>query len=133
MDQKSGEQIPKFEIPPVVEGHEVQQEKARELQTDVDTVKKSKAKLPSVSPPITISPLAQNNTPTKAIITQDDSTDDTGMAASDVDLIEKHWIDRAKAIVEQTVEDPYRQQKEMTKEKADYIKKRFNKTIPTKD
>jgi hypothetical protein len=56
-----------------------------------------------------------------------------GLPAQDTDLIEKQWVDRAKAIVAQTQDDPYRQNNEMSKMKADYIKKRFNKTIPMED
>lgn len=49
--------------------------------------------------------------------------------AADVDLIEQEWVSRAKRIVEQTREDPHMQNKEMSKFKADYIKKRYNKDI----
>jgi hypothetical protein len=56
-----------------------------------------------------------------------------GLAAQDADLIEKEWVVRAKSIVAQTQDDPYKQKNEMSKIKADYIKKRFNKTIPVED
>lgn len=49
--------------------------------------------------------------------------------AGDVDVIEKAWIDKAKHIVDQTSSDPFEQQKMISKVKADYIKKRFNKDI----
>ncbi len=49
--------------------------------------------------------------------------------ADDADLIEKEWIVKAKQIVEQTAKDPYRQNKEMSKVKADYLKKRYNKDL----
>ncbi len=49
--------------------------------------------------------------------------------AEDVDLIEKEWVDKAKAIVNHTKDDPYNQNKEINKMKADYIKKRYNKDI----
>lgn len=49
--------------------------------------------------------------------------------ADDTDLIEKEWVDRAKHIVEQTKHDPYQQNKEITKAKADYLRKRYNKDI----
>lgn len=49
--------------------------------------------------------------------------------AGDVDIIEKAWIDKAKHIVDQTSSDPFEQQKMISKVKADYIKKRFNKDI----
>ena len=49
--------------------------------------------------------------------------------ADDVDLIEKEWVDRAKAIVAQTRNDPYVQNREMNKVKADYMMKRYHKEI----
>lgn len=52
-----------------------------------------------------------------------------GLAAEDADLIEKEWVARAKEIVAHTHGDPYSQNKEMSKIKADYIKKRYNKDI----
>lgn len=53
----------------------------------------------------------------------------TGGIADDVDLIEKEWVDRAKAIVEATQDDPRKQKSEISRVKAEYIQKRFNKTI----
>lgn len=49
--------------------------------------------------------------------------------AADSDLIEKEWVMKAKQIVEHTAEDPYKQQEELSKIKADYMKKRYNKDI----
>lgn len=49
--------------------------------------------------------------------------------ADDVDLIEKEWVIKAKHIVAQTAHDPYLQNKEMSKVKADYLKKRYNKDL----
>jgi hypothetical protein len=50
-------------------------------------------------------------------------------ASDDSDLIEKEWVNKAKEIVEKTRDDPYKQSEELTVVKADYIKKRYNKTI----
>lgn len=49
--------------------------------------------------------------------------------ADDTDLIEKEWVMKAKQIVEQTKQDPYKQTKELHKFRADYMKKRYNKMI----
>lgn len=49
--------------------------------------------------------------------------------AEDIDLIEKAWVEKAKAIVKSTMGDPYVQNKELNKVKADYIKKRFDKDV----
>jgi hypothetical protein len=51
------------------------------------------------------------------------------LQAEDVDLIEKAWVEKAKAIVRSTHGDPYRQNKELSKVKAEYIRKRYNRNI----
>lgn len=51
------------------------------------------------------------------------------LTAQDTDLIEKEWVQKAKEIVAKTHGDPYTQNKEINKMKADYIKKRYNKDI----
>lgn len=54
-------------------------------------------------------------------------TDD--LPAADNDLIEKAWVVKAKAIVEQTKDNPYEQTNEIKKIKADYQRKRFNSNL----
>lgn len=51
--------------------------------------------------------------------------------AHDKDRIEKQWVDKAKAVIARTQDDPYLQKDEMSKVKAEYIQKRFNKIIKT--
>lgn len=51
------------------------------------------------------------------------------LMAEDSDLIEKEWVEKAKKIVEATRDDPYQQNREINKVKADYMKKRYNKDI----
>jgi hypothetical protein len=51
------------------------------------------------------------------------------LAADDADLIEKEWVEKAKAIVASTRHDPHIQNRELNKFKADYLQKRYNKTI----
>ena len=53
----------------------------------------------------------------------------TGLQAEDVDLIERAWVEKAKAIVRSTHGDPFSQNKELSKVKADYIKKRYSKDV----
>jgi hypothetical protein len=53
--------------------------------------------------------------------------------ADDVDLIEKEWVEKAKQIVEQTKDDPYRQNEAMSKMKLDYLKKRYNREVKSQD
>lgn len=54
---------------------------------------------------------------------------DPSIDADDGELIEKAWIDKAKAIVSQTRNDPHKQNAEMNKVKKEYIKKRYNKDV----
>ncbi|HSW78939.1 MAG TPA: hypothetical protein VLF88_02915 [Candidatus Babeliales bacterium] len=51
--------------------------------------------------------------------------------ASDSDHIEPTWINKVKSVAAHTHDDPFLQKSEMSKVKAEYIQKRFNKTIKT--
>jgi hypothetical protein len=51
------------------------------------------------------------------------------LLAADEDLVEKEWVDKAKRIVAQTKNDPFNQEKEVSKLQADYLKKRYGKEL----
>lgn len=51
------------------------------------------------------------------------------LEANDVDIIEKEWVVKLKQVVEHTTEDPFTQQSEISKIKADYMKKRYSKDV----
>lgn len=55
------------------------------------------------------------------------------VVADDVDVIEKEWVDKAKKIVSATKDDPYNQEKQVSKLQADYLMKRYGKQIKTVD
>jgi hypothetical protein len=76
--------------------------------------------IPPAAPPM---PAATTDTPPPAIAPQ------APQIADDNDLIEPEWVDSAKAIVERTHDDPYQQNKEISKLKADYMLKRYKKQI----
>jgi len=59
------------------------------------------------------------------------SVNDTPLVAADEDLIEKEWVDKAKKIVEETKDDPYRREQEVGKLQADYLRKRYGKELGT--
>ncbi|MEI7632057.1 MAG: hypothetical protein WCJ60_01895 [bacterium] len=92
---------------------------------------------PIASPPPVASPVvsAQTASSIQSIVGNTASavdpavTHSSDISAADVDLIEKEWVQKAKAIVEHTIGDPFTQNKEINKIKADYIKKRYNKDI----
>ena len=55
--------------------------------------------------------------------------DDTPLVAHDDDLIEKEWVDKAKKIIVQTKDDPYRREQEVGKLQADYLRKRYGREL----
>lgn len=55
--------------------------------------------------------------------------DDLPLVAGDEDLIEKEWVDRAKQIIEQTKDDPFRREQEVNKLQADYLRKRYGREL----
>jgi Txe/YoeB family toxin of Txe-Axe toxin-antitoxin module len=57
--------------------------------------------------------------------------DDTAaaMTAADQDLIEKEWVDKAKKIINETRDDPYRREQEVSKLQIEYIRKRYGREI----
>lgn len=57
------------------------------------------------------------------------NSDDSSLMAGDIDLIEKEWVEKAKRIISGTTDDPYKQNIEINKVKAEYLKKRFNKEV----
>lgn len=54
---------------------------------------------------------------------------DTPTVAADEDLIEKEWVDKAKKIILETKDDPYRREQEVGKLQADYLQKRYGKEL----
>ena len=58
---------------------------------------------------------------------------DNPIAANDDDLIEKEWVDKAKKIITETRNDPYRREQEVTKLQADYLFKRYGKELGVAD
>lgn len=57
------------------------------------------------------------------------STKTAPLIASDDDLIEKEWVDKLKRIIALTKDDPYERNRVIAQFQADYLKKRYNKTL----
>ncbi|HMH30851.1 MAG TPA: hypothetical protein VK534_00035 [Methylomirabilota bacterium] len=91
--------------------------------------KAPRAKAPAIPAP-TI-PLPASPTPVTPPQSNGSAIASSATAAilDDDDLIEKEWVNKAKQIVEKTRDDPYKQSEELTVVKADYMKKRYDKTI----
>jgi hypothetical protein len=138
MNPNSGEgkSQPSFEQPAQPENQpavgEVQSDRALERSSSAETAVGKQQPPPAIS----LQPAA---VPAGQIQVGDDDTavpaphQISNDQAKDGDTIEKVWIDKAKAIVAQTQDDPFIQKNEMSRVKADYIQKRFNKTIPVDD
>jgi hypothetical protein len=90
---------------------------------------------PQAMMPAPVMPLPIPPTPATASQPQpandDKSTSSFSISSvvNDSDLIEKEWVNKAKAIVEKTKDDPYKQSEELTVFKADYMKQHYNKSI----
>ncbi len=57
------------------------------------------------------------------------NNDTTPLTANDDDLIEKEWVDRAKKIVTDTKEDPYRREEAVSKLQKEYQEKRYGREL----
>ena len=57
------------------------------------------------------------------------SSDDTPIVANDDDLIEKEWVDKAKKILAETKDDPYKREREISALQIEYIRKRYGREI----
>jgi Txe/YoeB family toxin of Txe-Axe toxin-antitoxin module len=57
------------------------------------------------------------------------ASDDTPIVANDDDLIEKEWVDKAKKILAETREDPYKREQEISKLQIEYIRRRYGRQI----
>jgi hypothetical protein len=60
--------------------------------------------------------------------TNDDSTN-SPITASDDDVIEKEWVDRAKKVISDTKDDPYKREEQVNKLQKDYLQKRYGKSL----
>jgi hypothetical protein len=136
MAENSGEVIPQpqYELgSEPVEGRESLKEKS--LERRPQPVEGKSKQTPQFTPPVAYKQPYTGGT--DSTIQVGGSTLSKGatsdLKADDADRIEKQWIDRTKMIVNTTKDDPYKQKVQMSKVKADYIKKRFDKSIPVDD
>jgi hypothetical protein len=91
------------------------------------------APVPAAAPPVTVpnmpamgtvpQPVAPAAPVAVPVGTPAQATDD------DTDALDEEWINKAKAIVEQTKHDPRLESHELSKVKADYLRIRYNKQI----
>lgn len=61
--------------------------------------------------------------------TKNPPQDDNPATAADDDLIEKEWVEKAKKLVSETRSDPHAQENAVSLLQADYLEKRYGRTI----
>lgn len=106
--------------PEIVEGRQFEQEPGTR-QAD------RQAPPPPVTVPLPPSPVVP--LPQQPVV--DDSAGPT--LAADDDLIEKEWVDKAKKIILETKDDPFRREQEVARLQADYLRKRYGKELGASD
>jgi hypothetical protein len=84
------------------------------------------------APPVPVVAIPLPTAPVPALPQQPVVDDTAGPTiASDDDLIEKEWVDKAKKIIASTQNDPYTREQEVTKLQIDYLRKRYGKELGT--
>jgi hypothetical protein len=118
---------PRFEQAPMPTspemGVETGAERAEQRSESTPTAVNSMPALP---------PIQTVAVPAPAILPDDSANaadDDLPVVANDDDLIEKEWVDKAKKVIMQTKDDPYRREQEISKLQADYLRKRYGKEL----
>ena len=53
----------------------------------------------------------------------------TSIDESATGLIEKEWVEKAKKVIAETRHDPHLQEREVSKLQADYLQKRYGKSV----
>ena len=97
-------------------------EQAHEKAPEVGAVQAEAAQLAMPTLPV---PVIAASDDTAVITTNVPQT----LTADDSDLIEKEWVDKAKKILAETKDDPYRREQEISRLQTEYILKRYGRVI----
>ena len=84
-----------------------------------------RAEAAQIAMPALPAPVVQVAQPVQAAV----PVDDTPIVANDDDLIEKEWVDKAKKILGETRDDPYKREQEISKLQIEYIRRRYGREI----
>ncbi len=132
---ESNREGPNFELPPQPENLPEQGEQRPEQAAERAPARPEKSPQTVKQPALPAVPddIPAADAPVIAAPADDKDNDafDPHQAAQDSDHIEPQWVDKAKAVIAQTKDDPYIQKHEMSKIKAEYIRKRFGKNVKT--
>lgn len=128
---------PKFEVVQPAEGAESAKIPAEQAKPATEATPGKQATPAALQLPVVLpdAPVVVPVSPTQddSSVSPVSSPKTSKLPADDKNLIEKQWVQKAKEIVAETKNDPYKQKNEMSKAKADYIQKRFKKTVKTDD
>lgn len=89
----------------------------------------ARAEAEAVAAPVQTAILPPVHVPQPIVDDASVSDDGTPIVAADDDLIEREWVDKAKAIIVNTKDDPYQRELQVSKLQADYLKKRYGKDL----
>ena len=104
-----------FSQPEVVTGTAIEQEGHREGAPNAG---QSTAMPPVATPdPIVAAQPSGNAAVTSTAVANDD------------ELIEKEWVNKAKKVIAETKDDPYRREQEVNRLQADYLSKRYGREL----
>lgn len=93
-------------------------------QDNKQEVGAAQAEVAQVAMPALPTPVLTTAQPAQAAV-----SDDSPIVANDDDLIEKEWVDKAKKILAETRDDPYRREQEISKLQIEYIRRRYGRQI----
>lgn len=127
---RGGEQAPQnaeshYEIPPNYASPEIMPQQAER------SFEQSPIEIAPVAPPqpLPVQALPQVNTVPEPVQSSTIVSSSNPMSASDDDVIEKEWVDRAKQIITQTKSDPYARERAISELQKDYLMKRYGKQL----
>jgi len=122
LEQTNTPKTPEASAVPDTTQQERSVEKAREQLSGVGVGDGAPVGLPTLA--VSQAPVVHSGDPATPI-----ANDDIPVIAADEDLIEREWVDKAKRIVIATRDDPYAQEREVSKLQANYLQKRYGKEI----
>ena len=98
-------------------------ERRGEKQLEVGAVQAEVSQVAMPALPIPVLPTPQ------AAVSSSSGDDALPALAADDDLIEKEWVDKAKRIIAETKDDPYRREQEINRLQIEYIRRRYGREI----
>lgn len=132
MNPNRGEAPANFELPPQPSSSEGEAKQEQAVESPAARPETSGNRPPAPALPAVPDDIPAADQPVIAAPPQDLAAASPGNShAQNPDHIEREWVDKVKGVVASTRDDPYLQKDQMSKVKAEYIKKRFNKQIKT--